>query len=73
MSNIDMKGVSIMSDIKLDTFPNSRATALTMLHLESQDLSNTTPEQLVDKYLEVYEKINKRFKEKRKSGVKVLR
>ncbi|RIJ64127.1 hypothetical protein [Rummeliibacillus sp. POC4] len=63
-----------MSEIKLNTFPNSKADALTMLYLENQDLTNVTPEQLVDKYLEAHEKVNKRIREKRsKDSVKVLR
>ncbi len=40
------------------TFPSSRIDALTMLYLEKQDLSNISPEELLDKYDEVYEKIS---------------
>lgn len=49
--------------IELSTFPTGKVSALTMLYLEKQDLSNVTPEELVDKYQEVYERINNRFRE----------
>lgn len=62
-----------MSEIKLNTFPNSKVEALSMLYLENQDLKDLTPEQLVDKYLVVHQKIDKRFRENRKSSVSVLR
>ncbi|OEH86216.1 hypothetical protein BHU72_11820 [Desulfuribacillus stibiiarsenatis] len=52
-----------MSNVDLKTFPYGKTTALTMLYLEKQDLSNLSPEELVDKYNEVYEKISKRFSE----------
>jgi len=50
----------------LSTFPSGKVSALTMLYLEKQDLSSLTPEELADKYQEVYEKINARFLENRK-------
>lgn len=37
-------------------FPNSKREVLTMLYLQSQDLSGLTPEDLVDKYNETYKK-----------------
>lgn len=40
-------------------FPNSKREALTMLYLQSQDLSGLTPEDFVDKYNETYKKISK--------------
>ncbi|MEC1177300.1 hypothetical protein P9B03_02290 [Metasolibacillus meyeri] len=43
-------------------FPYNRATALTMLYLNNQDLSELTPAQLVEKYLEVLEEIEQEFK-----------
>lgn len=55
-----------MSDVSLSTFPSNKTTALTMLYLENQDLSNLTPEELLDKYDEVYDKINEYSKEKRR-------
>lgn len=56
--------------IEFSTFPNSKVSALTILYLEKQDLSNLTPEDLADKYQEVYERINNRFREIRKSSSK---
>lgn len=61
-----------MSDVSLSTFPKNKETALTMLYLESQDLSNLSPADLACKYNEVYEEISKYFKENRKSAYKVL-
>ncbi|GIQ67400.1 hypothetical protein DUZ99_02280 [Xylanibacillus composti] len=59
-----------MSDkIELKTFPTSKVTALTMLYLEKQDLSDITPEELADKYSEVYIRINKRFSEQSRDAV----
>ncbi|MCK1996473.1 hypothetical protein MPH47_04330 [Psychrobacillus psychrodurans] len=52
-----------MPDVNLNTFPYSKTTALTMLYLEQQDLSDLTPSQLVDKYKKVYKEINSRFSE----------
>lgn len=50
-----------MSDgVKL--FPSDRIEALTMLYLQNQDLSEATPEELVQKYLEVRSKIEESFK-----------
>lgn len=47
----------------MSTFEDSKARALTMLYLRSQDLSDLTPEELVDKYDEVYDKIHKHDRE----------
>lgn len=53
-----------MSDsVNLSTFPAGRVDALTMLYLERQDLSNISPEELADMYLEVHSKIIARFSE----------
>lgn len=54
--------------VSLNTFPTGRVAALTMLYLEKQDLTNVTPEELADKYNEVYERINKQFRENRGNG-----
>jgi len=57
-----------MSDkIELDTFPSSKSEALTMLYLQSQDLTNYSPEDLVDKYTEVLKRIRNRFSENARS------
>jgi hypothetical protein len=54
--------------ISLNTFPSGKASALTMLYLEKQDLSALSPEELADKYTEIYEKIDARFKEIKKKS-----
>ena len=49
-----------MSDsVILKAFPENKSEALTMLYLQSQDLSGLTPSELLLKYEEVYEEINK--------------
>lgn len=55
------------NNVTLHTFPSDRVSALTILYMQSHDFSDLTPEELVDEYLTVYEKINARFKEKSKS------
>jgi len=58
-----------MSDkVNLSTFPSSRVSALAMLYLQNQDLSNVTPEEIVDKYNEAYARINARFRESSKNN-----
>lgn len=53
-----------MSDsVSLSSFPANKTEALTMLYLQSQALSELTPEQLTDKYSEAYDRIKKRFSE----------
>lgn len=44
-------------------FPSSKIEALTMLYLQKQDLSNLSPEEVMDKYQETYDKIRERNKE----------
>jgi hypothetical protein len=59
-----MKGEKLMSnDVSLSTFPSGKVPALAILYLQNQDLSKATPEDIVDKYLDAYERINNRFKE----------
>lgn len=54
-----------MSDkINLATFPCNTYEALTMLYLQNQDLSSLSPEELLDKYEETYNKIKQRKKDK---------
>lgn len=50
--------------ISFNTFPNNKQSALTMLYLQNQDLSDLSPEELLDKYDEVYDKIKKYSKSK---------
>lgn len=53
-----------MSDlVSLSTFPSNKTDALTMLYLQNQDLSDLTPEQIVDKYDETFKVIKKRISE----------
>ena len=49
-----------MNDSKISTFPRDKHEALAMLYLQSQDLSNVTPEELLDKYEDAYQKIRQR-------------
>lgn len=56
-----------MEDVTLNTFPDSKLSALTMLYLQNQDLSHLTPEGILDKYDEVYETLKEYSKEKRKA------
>lgn len=52
-------------NISLSTFPNNSLDALTMLYIQNQDLSGKTPEELVDLYDEIYERVHNRKKENR--------
>lgn len=54
-----------MPNSELSTFPSSKIEALTMLFLQNQDLSNLSPEEIMDKYQEAYDKIRERNKEMR--------
>lgn len=54
--------------ISLKTFPSGKASALTMLYLENMDTSALSPEDLADKYTEVFEKIDARLKELKKNA-----
>lgn len=48
-----------MQKTPFNAFPNNKQSALTMLYLQNQDLSNLSPEELLDKYDEVYDKLKK--------------
>lgn len=52
--------------VTLNTFPSGKASALTMLYLQNQDLSTITPEELADKYYETFAKIDARIRETKK-------
>ena len=54
-----------MADIALKTFPGNETEALAMLWIQNQDLSNATPEELLDKYQDAYDKIRDHKKRKR--------
>ena len=45
-------------DTNLRTFPDSYVEALTMLYLERQDLTDKTPEELVELYMKTYYRIS---------------
>lgn len=62
-----------MSNTSLSTFPSSKISALTMLYLQNQDLSNLSPEELLDKYDEVYQKILEFNYSKKKAASSKLR
>ena len=44
---------------ELQFFPDNKIDALTMLYLENQDFSNLTPEELLNMYNDVRERIKK--------------
>lgn len=46
-----------------ETFPCTHIQALTMLYLQSHDISDLTPEELYDKYIEVSQKMSERYKD----------
>lgn len=57
-----MKGEIAMSDSrKPNYFPSNKIEALAMLYLKNQDLSDISPELLVDRYEDAYRRINQRF------------
>lgn len=43
--------------VTLNTYPENKFEALTMLYLQTQDLSGLTPEELLEKYYDVYGKM----------------
>lgn len=55
-----------MDNVTLQTFPQDECEALAMLYVQSQDLSNLTPEELLDKYQDAYKKIKEHRKEQHK-------
>lgn len=53
---------------ELNFFPDNKIDALTMLYLDHQDFSNLTPEELLDMYNDVRERIkNQNTKNRRKT------
>lgn len=46
-------------------FPETKAEALALLYVQSQDLSKVTPESLLDMYQDAYQRIKAYSKEKR--------
>ena len=58
-----------MNETNLRTFPSTKAEALALLYVQSQDLTNVTPEELLDKYQDAYQKIKAHSKEQNKATV----
>lgn len=56
-----------MADNNFQTFPGTETEALAMLYVQSQDLSEVTPEGLLDMYQDAYQKIKAYRREKRNS------
>lgn len=56
------------NETNLNTFPSTKAEALTMLYLQNQDLSDITPEELAKKYSEVLSEIREALKTGKKQG-----
>lgn len=53
---------------ELNFFPDNKIDALTMLYLDHQDFSNLTPEELLDMYNDVRERIkNQNTKNRRRT------
>lgn len=46
-------------DLNISLFPATKLEALTMLYLQNQDLYVISPEELLAKYNDVYEKLRK--------------
>lgn len=61
-----------MVENTLRTFPDGKIEALTMLYLQNQDLSGLTPEEILDKYDDTYEKIKAHNKEKRNARQRMM-
>ena len=61
-----------MSDTVFKAFPDNEIEALAMLWLQNQDLSSATPEELLDKYQDAYDKIKEHKKQKRTTKRQVV-
>lgn len=53
-----------MPEIKLDTFPGTKAEALAMLYVQNQDLTGKTPAQIAALYDAAYKEIRQYIKDK---------
>lgn len=56
------------NETNLNTFPSTKAEALTMLYLQNQNLSDITPEELAKKYSEVFSEIREALRTGKKQG-----
>ncbi|MGN1332081.1 MAG: hypothetical protein ACI4V0_04870 [Lachnospiraceae bacterium] len=59
------------NDLKVSIFPDSRFEMLTMLYLQNQNLSSCTPEQILDKYDEAYDRIRRHYQDTRADRRKI--
>lgn len=50
------------SEFNFSTFPASKLEALAFLYLKNQDISQLSPEELLEKYNETYEKLREHNK-----------
>ena len=56
------------NNVNLNTFPSTKSEALTMLYLQSQDLSGKSPSDIVELYISTNNEIRETFgKQPRKS------
>ncbi len=62
-----------MADTVFKTFPDNEIEALALLWVQNQDLSNATPEDLLDKYQDAYDKIKEHKKQKRQAKLQSQR
>lgn len=46
-------------------FPSSKSEALTLIYIQSQDLSGKSPEDLADLYADTYARVRTRFRDLR--------
>ena len=54
-----------MSESKISTFPDDRNSALAMLYVQLHATEESTPEDLVDMYVDSLYRIRKQFTQKR--------
>ena len=56
-----------MNEVTLKAFPSNELEALAMLYVQQQDLSDVTPEELLDKYQDAYNKLKAHRKAKKET------
>ena len=56
-----------MDDVTLKAFPSNEYEALAMLYVQSRDLTNDSPEELLEKYQYAYKKIKDHRNKQRNS------
>ena len=61
-----------MSETNLHTFPSTVIDALAMLYLQNQDISNLSPEDLYEKYVDVKNTIKAKANELHKSSMRTF-